>query len=32
MGHETLKINHLSKDITQKVIQTMETGFKKYTK
>ncbi len=25
-------INHISKDITQKVIQAMETGFKKYTK
>jgi len=25
-------INRISKDITQKVIQAMETGFKKYTK
>ena len=25
-------INHISKDITKKVIQAMETGFKKYIK
>ena len=29
MGHKTLKINRIFKDITQKVIQAMETGFKK---